>query len=69
MSIFFQAFVLMQVFNSVTCRKLDDASLNPFSKLFSNPIFWFIQSLTLVVQYLFLMFGGVFVGVVDLTLT
>lgn len=58
----------MQVFNSITCRKLEDNSFNPFSNMFNNMIFWIIQTLTLCVQYLFLMYGGVFVGVVDLNL-
>lgn len=65
LSFFFQTFVLMQVFNSVTCRRLD--SKHPFYNLFNNPMFWLIQLTTIAVQFLLMYFGGAYVKVVGLT--
>lgn len=67
MTIFFHAFVLMQVFNSVSARKLENGTLNPFSNLCNNSLYWVIQGFTLAVQFLLVQFGGGYVQVVPLT--
>lgn len=65
-TLFFQTFVLMQIFNSINCRKLDETNINPFSNLSSNPLFWVINLIELVVQYLLIYFGGRFANVCKL---
>lgn len=57
---FFQTFVLMQIFNSISCRKLEDTSMNPFDNVLNNPLFWLINAIELGVQYLLIFFGGKF---------
>ncbi|CAD8083816.1 unnamed protein product [Paramecium primaurelia] len=68
LSIFFQTFVIMQVFNSITCRQLDYQSLNPFNNLFNNGMFWLIQLLTVAIQFALLEFAASYVKVRQLTL-
>lgn len=65
---FFQAFVLMQVFNEFNSRKLDRSEINIFKGLCNNMMFWFIIIVTFFVQYLMVEFGGAYVGVSKLTL-
>ncbi|CAD8100171.1 unnamed protein product [Paramecium sonneborni] len=69
MSIFFQAFVLMQVFNSISCRQLDYHTKNPFSNFCNNPLFWVVQTITVIVQILLIQYGGKYVKVSHLTLS
>ncbi|CAD8177614.1 unnamed protein product [Paramecium octaurelia] len=69
MSIFFQAFVLMQVFNSISCRQLDYHTKNPFSNFCNNPLFWIVQTITVIVQILLIQYGGRYVKVSHLTLS
>jgi Ca2+ transporting ATPase len=52
-TIFFQAFVMMQVFNQVNCRKLKSEEINVFKGFFNNFLFLFIMVVTVVVQFLF----------------
>lgn len=61
-TIFFQAFVLMQVFNEFNSRKLERNEYNIFVGLFNNFLFWMIIILTFIVQYLLVGFGGAYVG-------
>ncbi|CAD8122135.1 unnamed protein product [Paramecium sonneborni] len=68
MSIFFQTFVVMQVFNSITCRQLDYKTINPFANACNNPLFWAVQTFTLVIQCILIQYGGQFVKVSHLTL-
>ncbi|CAD8175993.1 unnamed protein product [Paramecium pentaurelia] len=68
MSIFFQAFVLMQVFNSISCRQLDYHTKNPFANFCNNPLFWIVQTITVIVQILLIQYGGKYVKVSHLTL-
>ncbi|CAK83509.1 unnamed protein product (macronuclear) [Paramecium tetraurelia] len=68
MSIFFQAFVLMQVFNSISCRQLDYHTRNPFANFCNNPLFWIVQIITVIVQVLLIQYGGKYVKVSHLTL-
>ena len=52
-TIFFQAFVMMQVFNQINCRKLKSEEINVFKGFFNNFLFLFIMVVTVVVQFLF----------------
>ncbi|CAD8075591.1 unnamed protein product [Paramecium primaurelia] len=67
MSIFFQSFVVMQVFNSISCRQLDYKTINPFTNACNNPLFWGVQTFTLIIQCILIQFGGKFVKVSHLT--
>ena len=39
LTVFFQSFVLMQVFNSLNARSLEVGCVNPFKGLTNNPLF------------------------------
>ena len=67
-SIFFNVFVLLQVFNEINARKLKSTELNVFSNFFNNPLFIVILLSTLVIQMLCVEFGGQSVKTVPLTL-
>jgi P-type Ca2+ transporter type 2B len=56
-TILFQAFVFMQIFNQINCRKLGN-TLNIFENFFNNWIFIGILITTFVVQMLLVEFGG-----------
>ena len=66
-TIIFQTFVLMQLFNEINCRKLKRSDFNVFNGIFSNWLFLFILSLSLIVQYLIVEYGGRFVRTSPLT--
>jgi hypothetical protein len=51
-SIFFNTFVLLQIFNEVNARKLKSNELNVFKNFFNNPLFLVILVLTLAIQML-----------------
>jgi Ca2+ transporting ATPase len=55
---FFNTFVFMQVFNEINCRKLRSNELNIFEGFFNNWLFLMILSLTVIVQFLIVTFGG-----------
>ena len=67
-TIFFQAFVMMQVFNEFNSRKLDKTEYNIFSGLFNNWLFWFIIVTTFSIQFALVQLGGEYVGVTALTM-
>ena len=48
-TIFFQAFVLMQVFNEINCRKLLGTQFNVFEGFFNNSMFIIIIIFTIIV--------------------
>jgi len=56
--IFFNTFVLMQVFNEINARKLKETELNVFANFFNNPLFIIILVVTLVVQLACVEYGG-----------
>lgn len=58
-TLFFQTFVMMQVFNQINCRKLKSSELNVFAGFFNNWLFLFIITFTVIVQLLIVQFGGV----------
>ncbi|KAL4469987.1 hypothetical protein ABPG73_016723 [Tetrahymena malaccensis] len=68
-TIFFQAFVLMQVFNEFNARKLERNQINVFEGLFNNWLFWLVILSTFVIQFLMVSVGGEYVGVTTLTFT
>ena len=57
-TIFFQTFVMMQLFNQINCRKLKSTELNVFKGFFNNPLFLFIMIVTLLGQIVLVEFGG-----------
>ena len=67
LTIFFNTFVLMQVFNSINCRKLKKSEVNVFKGIFKNYLFIFIQFFTIIIQIIIVEFGGIIVHCVPLT--
>ena len=51
-SMFFNVFVLLQIFNEVNARKLKCTELNVFKNFFNNPLFLVILVLTVAIQLL-----------------
>ena len=56
--IFFNTFVLMQVFNEINARKLKSSEINVFKNFFNNPLFVIILILTIAIQLACVEFGG-----------
>lgn len=65
---FFNAFVAMQVFNEINCRKLKASEWNVFKGFFNNGLFLFILVLTVAVQVLIVQYGGAIMSCSQLTL-
>ncbi|KAJ5080234.1 cation transporting atpase [Anaeramoeba ignava] len=65
-TILFNAFVWCQVFNEINCRKIADEN-NVFKRMFKNPMFLFIVSITIILQTLIVEFGGEFFSTKKLT--
>jgi len=65
-TLIFNVFVLMQVFNEINCRKLEN-DRNVFKGFFNNPIFLAIIAITLVVQFIMVQFAGPFASTISLT--
>ena len=63
----FHAFVMLQLFNEVASRKIND-ELNIFEGIGRNPIFSAVIIGTLIVQFLIVEFGGSYVSCAPLTL-
>ena len=57
-TIFFNIFVFLQVFNSVNARKLQKSEINIFENLFNNWLYIFIQFLIVAGQVTMVTFGG-----------
>lgn len=68
-TIFFQTFVLMQIFNSINSRKLNKKDINVFANFMNNPLFFVIMGSVSIVQFFFVEFGGEFVKCSPLTIT
>lgn len=58
LSIFFHAFVMLQIFNEINARKLKSDEINVFKNYFNNPLFHIIMIVTIVIQILCIEFGG-----------
>ena len=56
---FFNAFVFLQVFNFICCRRIKD-EINILDKIFSNVLFWGIVASIVILQILIISFGGRF---------
>src|SRR5262249_23831800 len=56
-TIFFTVYVFFQIWNQINCRSLDPSE-SGLHRLFENPQFLLIASLTLVGQVLIVTFGG-----------
>ena len=54
----FQTFVLMQLFNQINARKLEQDELNVFSGIFENYLFVCVMIFTFVMQMFLVEFGG-----------
>ena len=67
-TLFFQVFVMMQVFNEINCRKLKSSELNVFSGFFNNWMFIFIVAITVVAQIAIVQYGGLIFQTTPLTL-
>ena len=57
-TIFFNTFVLMQVFNLINCKKLKSSEANVFQGLFNNNLFLFLFAFILIIQFLIIEFAG-----------
>lgn len=66
-SIFFNVFVLLQIFNEINARKLKHEEINVFKNFFNNPLFVAILILTFIVQLSIVKLGGKSLKTVDLT--
>ena len=68
-TIFFQTFVMMQVFIQINCRKLKSSEINVFEGFFNNPLFLGIIFITIIGQFLFVEVGGSVLKCSSLSLT
>ena len=66
-SIFFNVFVLMQVFNEINARKLKPEETNVFENFFNNPMFLIIIISTIIIQLTMVKYGGKSMKTVELT--
>lgn len=57
-TIFFNSFVLMQVFNLINCKKLKSSEANVFKGFFNNNLFLFLLCFIAIIQFLIVEFGG-----------
>ncbi|KAL4492150.1 hypothetical protein ABPG73_003098 [Tetrahymena malaccensis] len=58
LTMFFNIFVFLSVFNEINCRKLKPSEINVFQGFFNNPLFLFIIVSTIFVQILMVQLGG-----------
>ena len=66
-SMFFNIFVLLQLFNEIHCRKLSCKEHNVFKDFFNNPMFVIILVITFATQFLMIKMGGKAVKTVPLS--
>lgn len=66
LTIFFNTFVLCQLFNELNCRKIN-GEFNIFSGLLGNKVFILVMVGTLAMQYGMVQYGGDFAGCVSLS--
>eukprot|EP00124_Ichthyophonus_hoferi_P002703 Ihof_evm4s196 gene=Ihof_evmTU4s196 len=66
LTMFFNTFVFLQIFNEFNARKLH-GELNVFEGLDRSPLFAAVITFTLVIQYLMVQYGGDFIGCQALT--
>ena len=66
-SIFFNVFVLLQIFNEINARKLKPSEVNVFENFFNNPLFIVILVGTIVIQLTMVKYGGKSLKTVELS--
>lgn len=66
-SIFFNVFVLLQIFNEINARKLKHDEINVFKNFFNNPLFVIIMVVTFIVQFSIIKLGGKSLKTVELS--
>lgn len=66
-SIFFNVFVLLQIFNEINARKLKHEEVNVFHNFFNNPMFLIIIVSTIVIQLTMVKYGGKSMKTVELS--
>lgn len=68
-SIFFNVFVLLQVFNEINARKLKAEEVNVFENFFNNKLFLVILVSTIIIQLTMVKYGGKSLKTVELSFT
>ena len=66
-SIFFNVFVLLQVFNEINARKLKPDEANVFENFFNNKLFLIIVVATIIIQLTMVKYGGKSLKTVELS--
>ena len=66
-SIFFNVFVLLQIFNEINARKLKHTEVNVFENFFNNPMFLIIIVSTIIIQLTMIKYGGKSMKTVELS--
>jgi len=66
-SIFFNVFVLLQVFNEINARKLKSEEYNVFENFFNNKLFLVIVIGTIIIQLTMIKYGGRSLQTVELS--
>lgn len=66
-SIFFNVFVLLQVFNEINARKLKADEYNVFENFFNNKLFLIIVVCTIIIQLTMVKYGGESMKTVELS--
>ena len=66
-SIFFNVFVLLQIFNEINARKLKHHEVNVFENFFNNPMFIVILISTIIIQLTMVKYGGKSMKTVELS--
>jgi len=67
LTLFFNTFVLCQLFNEINSRKIND-EINVFEGIFRNSLFIGIMMFTILMQFLIVEFGGEFTSTTHLNL-
>ncbi|EFA81180.1 hypothetical protein PPL_06017 [Heterostelium album PN500] len=67
-TIIFNTFVFLQIFNEINCRRIDNKTRNVFQGILQNWQFLTIMSITIVVQFILVEFGGEFIKTQKLSL-
>ena len=66
-SIFFNVFVLLQIFNEINARKLKHSEANVFENFLNNPLFLIILVGTIIIQLTMVKYGGKSLKTVELS--
>jgi magnesium-transporting ATPase (P-type) len=68
-TMFFHIFVFLQVFNEINCRKLKNTEINVFENFFNNYLFVGVLLFTIVLQMVFVQYGGKAIKCAELNMT